>query len=100
MAQVAAVAALEDQSHLVRSVIANKNGLQQLQKGFDKLGLSYISSSANFVAVKVKDAPKLYQQLLEIGFIVRPVEMKNYLRVSVGTSREISDFLDALKSLL
>lgn len=100
VAQVAAVAALEDQSYLVRSVIANKNGLQQLQKGFDKLGLSYISSSANFVAVKVKDAPKLYQQLLEIGFIVRPVEMKNYLRVSVGTSREISDFLDALKSLL
>ena len=100
VAQVAAVAALDDQSHLVRSVIANKNGLKQLEEGFGKLGLSYIPSSANFIAVQVKDAPKLYQQLLELGFIVRPVEMKNYLRVSIGTSREISDFLEALKSLL
>ena len=100
IAQVAAVAALGDQSHLVRSVIANKNGLKQLAEGFDKLGLSYIPSSANFIAVKVKDALKLYQQLLALGFIVRPVEMKNYLRVSIGTSREISSFLDALKSAL
>ncbi|CAC9542688.1 Biosynthetic Aromatic amino acid aminotransferase beta (EC 2.6.1.57) [uncultured Gammaproteobacteria bacterium] len=100
IAQVASVSALDDQSHLVRSVMANKNGLKQLAGGFDKLGLSYIPSSANFIAVKVEDAPKLYQQLLELGFIVRPVEMKNYLRVSIGTSREISDFLDALKSVL
>lgn len=100
IAQVAGVAALDDQSHLVRSIIANQNGLKQLGDGFDKLGLSYIPSSANFIAVKMDDAPKRYQQLLELGFIVRPVEMKNYLRVSIGTSREISDFLDALKSLL
>lgn len=100
VAQVAAIAALDDQSHLVRSVIANKNGLKQLATGFDKLGLNYIPSAANFIAVKVNDAPKLYQQLLALGFIVRPVEMKNYIRVSVGTSREISDFLDALESVL
>jgi histidinol-phosphate aminotransferase len=100
IAQVAAVTSLQDQSHLVRSVIANKNGLKQLADGFNKLGLSYIPSAANFIAVKVDDAPKCYQQLLELGFIVRPVEMKNYLRVSIGTSREISDFLDAFKSVL
>ena len=100
VAQVAAVAALGDQSHLVRSVVANKNGLKQLADGFDKLGLSYIPSSANFISVKVDDALKLYQQLLELGSIVRPVEMKNYLRVSIGSSKEISGFLDALKSLL
>lgn len=100
IAQVAAVTSLQDQSHLVRSVIANKNGLKQLADGFDRLGLSYIPSAANFIAVKVDDAPKSYQQLLELGFIVRPVEMKNYLRVSIGTSREISDFLEALKAVL
>ncbi|WP_428087205.1 histidinol-phosphate transaminase [Candidatus Thioglobus sp.] len=100
IAQVAAVAALSDQSHLVRSVTANKNGLKQLAEGFDKLGLDYIPSFANFISVKVDDAPKLYQQLLALGFIVRPVEMKNYLRVSIGTSKEISGFLHALKSIL
>jgi histidinol-phosphate aminotransferase len=100
VAQVAATMALDDQSHLLRSVLANKNGRQQLTSGFEKLGLSYIPSAANFVAVKVDNAPELYRQLLALGFIVRPVEMKNYLRVSVGTAKEIEGFLDALATLL
>ncbi len=100
IAQVAAVSALGDQSHLLRSVLANKNGLKQLAAGFDQLGLSYIPSSANFIAVKVADSAWIYTQLLALGFIVRPVEMDNYLRVSIGTAREISDFLEALKSIL
>jgi histidinol-phosphate aminotransferase len=48
----------------------------------------------------VNDAIKIYQKLLEKGFIVRPVEMQNYLRVSVGTQIENEEFLDALKSVL
>jgi len=100
VAQIAATAALADEAFLVRSVVANKNGLLQLSQGFDKLDLSYIPSSANFVAVKVNDAIKIYQKLLEKGFIVRPVEMQNYLRVSVGTQIENEEFLDALKSVL
>jgi histidinol-phosphate aminotransferase len=100
IAQMAAIASLDDKAHLVRSMIANKNGLKQLAKGFDRLGLSYIPSSANFIAVKVDDANAIYQQLLQLGFIVRPVEMENYLRVSVGTFRDVADFLDALESIL
>jgi histidinol-phosphate aminotransferase len=100
IAQSAAVAALSDEAFLVRSVVANKNGLLQLSQGFDKLGLSYIPSFANFVAVKVNDASSIYQKLLEKGFIVRPVEMAGYLRVSVGTRIENEEFLDAFKSVL
>ena len=100
IAQMAATAALGDDSHLARSIIANKNGLSQLSQGFDKLGLSYIQSFANFIAVKVDNAENIYKKLLEEGFIVRPVEMKNYLRVSVGTSRENDDFLNALKLVI
>ncbi len=100
VAQSAAVAALNDEAFLARSIMANQNGLAQLSKGFDRLGLSYIKSSANFISVKVSDAADMYQQLLKKGFIVRPVEMPNYLRVSVGTQHENEDFLDALESLL
>ena len=100
VAQSAAVASLNDEAFLARSITANKNGLAQLAKGFDKLGLAYIESAANFISVQVADAAKLYQQLLEKGFIVRPVEMQNYLRVSVGTQHENEDFLEALESLL
>ncbi len=100
IAQSAAVAAIADEGFLARSIIANKNGLLQLSQGFDRLGLSYIPSHANFVSVKVADAGKTYQKLLERGFIVRPVEMKSYLRVSVGTRNENEEFIGALKSVL
>ena len=100
IAQTAAVSALADDSFLTRSVLANKNGLSQLSKGFDKLHLSYIESFANFIALKVDNAPDTYQKLLAKGFIVRPVEMDNYLRVSVGTLKENNAFLEALKSVL
>ena len=100
IAQSAATAAIVDEAFLVRSVTANKNGLLQLSQGFKRLGLSYIPSHANFIAVKVTDAGVIYQKLLEKGFIVRPVEMQGYLRVSVGTRNENETFLDALKSVL
>ena len=68
IAQSAATAAIFDEAFLVRSVIANKNGLLQLSQGFKRLGLSYIPSHANFIAVKVADAGVIYQKLLEKGF--------------------------------
>ncbi|ABL02374.1 aminotransferase [Candidatus Ruthia magnifica str. Cm (Calyptogena magnifica)] len=100
IAQTAAISALADDSFLTKSVLANKNGLIQLSKGLDELKLSYIKSFANFIALKVDNATDTYQKLLIKGFIVRPVEMGNYLRVSVGTLKENNDFLKALKSIL
>ncbi|SFV89014.1 Biosynthetic Aromatic amino acid aminotransferase beta @ Histidinol-phosphate aminotransferase [hydrothermal vent metagenome] len=97
IAQSAAIAVLADKEFITQSVRENKQGLTQLAKGFDKLGLSYIPSSANFIAVKVDDASAIYQQLLAQGFIVRPVEMPNYVRVSVGTKNENAAFLNTLK---
>ncbi len=100
IAQSAALAALADKDFLQRSVLSNKQGLAQLASGFEALGLSYIPSSANFIAVKVDEPSVIYQALLEKGFIVRPVEMQGYLRVSVGTKNENEKFLTTLKSVL
>ncbi len=100
IAQSAAIAALEDKDFLHQSVISNKQGLVQLASGFEALRLSYIPSSANFIAVKVDNPSAIYQALLKKGFIVRPVEMQGYLRVSVGTKNENQAFFSALKSVL
>jgi histidinol-phosphate aminotransferase len=100
IAQSAAIAALADEDFLQESISSNRQGLIQLANGFKVLGLSYIPSSANFIAVKVGDPSVIYQALLEKGFIVRPVEMKGYLRVSVGAKNENEKFLVALKSVL
>ena len=100
IAQSAAIASLVDDDYLQRSIEVNRRGVQQLESGFTKLGLSFIPSSANFVAVEVPNAGDIFEQLLTKGVIVRPVEMPNHLRVSVGTEGENARFLEALQALL
>lgn len=101
---VAAVAALEDDEYLQESRASNKQGLQQLSTAFDRLGLSYIESRGNFIAVDfARDAAPINQALLEQGVIVRPVAgyaMPTFLRVSVGTEQENARFIEVLEQVL
>ena len=101
---VAAVAALEDDEYLQESRASNKQGLQQLSTAFDALGLSYIESRGNFIAVDfARDAAPINQALLEQGVIVRPVAgyaMPTFLRVSVGTEQENARFIEVLEQVL
>jgi histidinol-phosphate aminotransferase len=99
-AQVAAIAALSDDNHLKDSVEINTNGYEQLTSGFNSLKLNYIPSHANFIAVEFNNAMNIYNDLLKEGVIVRPVEMKGYLRISIGTSNENDHLLSALKKVL
>ena len=104
IALAAATAVLDDEAYLARAREVNRAGLQQLQTGFEALGLPYIPSAGNFVAVEVGDqAAAIYQQLLSKGVIVRPVAgygMTRHLRVSVGLAAENQRFLDALADVL
>jgi len=100
VAQSAAIAALADAEYLQTSIKVNNAGVKQLETGFAKLGLMFIVSSANFVAVEVSNANDIFEKLLSEGVIVRPVEMPNYLRVSVGTESENSRLLEALEAVL
>ena len=99
-AQVAAIAALSDDNHLKDSVEINTNGYEQLTSGFNSLKLNYIPSHANFIAVEFNNAMNIYNDLLKEGVIVRPVEMKGYLRISIGTLNENDHLLSALKKVL
>lgn len=100
IAQEAAIAALSDADFLAESVKVNSDGLLQLEEGFISLGLKFIKSHANFISVKVSNSMELNQKLLEKGIIVRPVEMKDYLRISVGTNAENAKFLETLKKII
>ena len=99
-AQMAAIAALGDDKYLEDSVKMNSDGYSQLVKGFEAYKLNYIPSYANFIAVEFKDAMITYNNLLKEGVIVRPVEMKNYLRISIGTPNENNHLLEALGKVL
>jgi histidinol-phosphate aminotransferase len=100
VAQSAAIASLADAEYLQTSIQVNNAGVKQLEAGFTKLGLIFIASSANFVAVEVSNANDIFEKLLREGVIVRPVEMPNYLRVSVGTEAENTRLLEALETVL
>lgn len=103
VAQAAAIASLQDDDFVARSYALNQAGMAQLKQGFDRLGLSYIPSFANFISVKVGDAAAINQQLLKNGVIVRPVanyEMPEYLRVSIGLFSENAKFLTVLEQIL
>lgn len=103
IAQAAAIASLADDDFVARSYAANQAGMAQLTQGFDRLGLSYIPSYANFVSFKVANAGVVNQKLLQNGVIVRPIanyEMPDYLRVSVGLFSENARFLEVLEKIL
>ena len=102
IAQAAAVAALADDDFVAKSYALNNAGMAQLTQGFAQLGLDYIPSHGNFVSVRVKNAAKIYQGLLQKGVIVRPVAnygMPDYLRVSIGLTTENARLLQALEEI-
>ena len=99
-AQMAAIAALNDDDYLEDSVRLNTDGYEQLTNGFKALNLNYIPSYANFIAVEFDDAMSAYNNLLKEGVIVRPVEMKGFLRISIGTDNENMHLLEALAKVL
>ncbi len=104
LALVGAEAALMDDEHLQRTLAINTEGMQQLTEGFNTLGLEWIASAGNFVAVDLKQPGQpIYEALLGKGVIVRPVanyEMPNHLRISIGTQVENQVFLEALTDIL
>ena len=104
LALAAACAALDDADYLAAGRRANDAGMAQLEAGLRKLGLSWIPSRGNFIAVDfARDAAPINQALLQAGVIVRPVAgygMPTFLRVSIGTEQENARFLEALEPIL
>jgi len=78
---------------------------ERLSKDLSALSLTQIvyPSEANFLLVKVEDAPSIYRRLMEQGIIVRDrsnVKLCNScLRITVGTPHENDRLVNALKKL-
>jgi histidinol-phosphate aminotransferase len=104
LGQVAALAALEDEGHVLECVRMIEAGRHFLYDEFRALGLSYVPSRANFVLVDVgRSAAAIYKKLLHEGVIVRPMTpfgMDTALRVSVGTPEENRRLVKALQAVL
>lgn len=103
LAQVAAIAALQDESHVVSSREMNQAGLRQLTEGLNALGFPVLPSIGNFVLADMrKPAQPYYEALLRAGIIVRPVAnygLPEHLRITVGLPEHNDRLLSALSAI-
>jgi len=103
MAQVAALAALDDDEHQRRTKANNASGLKFFEERLSALGLAYLPSHANFVLVNVGDGQRVFQELQRLGVIVRPMggyRLPEWVRISIGTPAENDRCLAGLKQVL
>jgi histidinol-phosphate aminotransferase len=104
LGQVAALAAMEDEPHILECVRTIEAGRHFLYDEFKTLGIRYVPSRANFILVDVgRSAADIYQKLLQQGLIVRPMTpfgMETALRITVGTPEENRKLVKALKTVL
>jgi histidinol-phosphate aminotransferase len=90
---------------LIHQISAIKSQREILEVELNKL--EYVKqihpSDANFLLIKVDDANKRYNQLIEKGIVVRnrttqPL-CENCLRITVGTKQDNQNLIEALKTL-
>lgn len=103
LALAGALAALDDHEFLNASYELNRNGMAQIVAALERLKLEYIPSYGNFVTFRAGDGAAVNQKLLKQGVIVRPIGgygLPEWLRVTIGTERENTRFIEALEKAL
>lgn len=108
LAQVAAIAALEDTAHVAQSAAHGRRCVERLRAGVDAAlgarGVRALPSLANFVLVDTgRPAGAAYQQLLARGVIVRPMAawgLPNHLRISAAREDDLPRVIEAVIDVL
>ena len=100
LAQVAAIAALNDNEFLKKSYDINLEGKEYLYKEFDKMGFYYPPSETNHIFVNVgKNGQEVFVEMQKKGVIIRPMG-GDFIRVSIGTMEENEIFIEKLQEVL
>lgn len=104
LAQVAAIAALEDQIFIKECSKRNREELEQFYSFCWRFGLSYFPSQANFIWIDLKrNTNDLVNRLLLKGFIIRPGSQfgcQTSMRITIGSSTQNDDLIAYLSQLL
>ena len=104
-AQIAAIAALNDQNYLQSSLKLNKEGIAGMKKLFDEYELDYIPTVANFLTLVFKNekSAKLFcKSMLQRGVILRHLSgfgLPECVRVTTGTQEENKIFFDHISRI-
>lgn len=108
LAQAAALAALEDEEHVRKTLDMIKDGRAFLSRALREIGFTLIPSHANFVTLVLgneEEVNRLFVALLKQGVIVRPLKkfgMPEGIRITIGTGEEnvrcVQAFKEAVRS--
>jgi histidinol-phosphate aminotransferase len=105
LGQAAALAALEDEEFITKSIHVAKKGKAELYQFFDDHDISYVRSIANFVLLICEDqesAKRMTQAMLEKGVILRRTNMfglPHCIRITIGTEENMQHFKQSFVEL-
>ncbi len=102
LAQAAALAALDDNEHLLKTRANNFQGLRFLENELRRLRLEFVPSSANFIMARVGDGQRVFGELQKLGVITRPMggyQLPEWIRISIGTPAENQRCVEALRQV-
>lgn len=104
LAQIGALAALEDTEHVARSARHARATVERLASEVKGPGVRVLPSLANFVLIDCgRPSTPIYDQLLRRGVIVRPMAawgLPHHLRVSVGREVDMPRVISSLNDVL
>jgi histidinol-phosphate aminotransferase len=104
LAQAGAMAALDDEPFLKRTIDLVHAELKYLYAELDRIGLTWFPTQANFFLIDVnRSADRVFEEMLRQGVIVRSMRSygyPQYIRVNVGLHEENVRFVEALKTVL
>lgn len=104
-ALVAAEAALKDRVFMRRAVQTIRQGRAILERGLSRLGVRVFPSAANFVLVDFgARGPAITAALERRGILVRDQASSfarpGFVRITIGTAKQMRRFLNALETIL
>jgi histidinol-phosphate aminotransferase len=103
IAQAAVMAGMDDVDHVRRTLANNAEGIAYLEREFKRLGLAFVPSHANFILAEVGAGKAVFDKLLALGVIVRPMGgygWPRHVRISVGLPEENRKLITALEKAL
>lgn len=103
IAQAGALAAIGDAEHIANTLKVNAQGMKFYEDAFQKRGLEFVPSYANFVLVKVGDGDRVFRDMLQQGVIIRAMsgyKLPDWVRISIGTDAENQRCIEVLDYVL
>ena len=104
VAQEAAVAALGDDEHILRTRQMVREGKAFLRRELTRLKLPFVCGEGNFIMIKLPMSDTLaYRKLMTQGVMVRSMtgfRFPNYIRVTISSMEAMDAFIKALAGIL